>query len=234
MKRAKSGGLGRVLDDILDVLARHGEVTISAQVSGRVFEVRVQDGASGVQSTPARGARGAGAGPSGPSAEAVFAALAAIPVGLTLEDLAKQLGVRPRNKLKPVLAELTRAGKIKKVGRKHRSTSAVVRRGRKPGAGAARKRGRPGRKAGRPAKAAAAPAAPKAARRGRKTGRKAGRKAAPRVAVKVASKPAKPSKGAKSNVVKNRRGMQRRARMLDGADSPTERTPGVPSDESAS
>lgn len=214
MKSSKAGRLESALNDIFQLLSQYGDVTVNATVGGRTVQIRMVDG-EGAPAPAARVATKAGANT--PDPERVFEAISAVPIGLTLEDLATKLSVRPRNLLKPVIQALVRAGRVKKVGRRHRSSTAVVRRGPPPKEGrVAKPAAKPGRKKAvspaklaalakareaRAAKRAAAAgkkvtAAPKAAKPKGKPGRppKAAAKAAP-----VKAAPAKPSKAPERN-----------------------------------
>jgi hypothetical protein len=114
----------------------------------------------------ARGRRaGRRGGPDLPTQDAVYAAIHESRLGLTLEEMAGMFGFRPRNALKPMLQELTGARRIKKVGRRFRSTAATVKRGgarkrakragKRPANPMPRRRGkRPGKRPGRPPAAA--------------------------------------------------------------------------------
>ena len=154
MRTAKAGRLENALDEILAVLRQYGEVTISANVGGKAVHIRLEDADGEVATTGRRGGKsvvtaGKSAG-NAPDADLVFETISAMPIGLTLEDLANKLDVRPRNLLKPVLQGLMKAGRVIKIGRRHRSASAVVRRGPPPKA--TRAGASPGRPPGRPAK----------------------------------------------------------------------------------
>lgn len=62
----------------------------------------------------------------------VYAALCNAPLGRTLSDAARLMGVSPRNKLLPYLKRLIERGKVVRAGRYYRPKSLVVRRGPKP------------------------------------------------------------------------------------------------------
>lgn len=155
MKATKAGRLESALNDIFQLLSQYGDVTVNASVGGRTVQIRLVDGegAPAVSAAARRTERPAGrsakAEGNAPDTERVFDAISGVPIGLTLEDLATKLDVRPRNLLKPVIQSLVRDGRVIKVGRRHRSAAAVVRRGPPPKEDRAVKAapaGKPGRK----------------------------------------------------------------------------------------
>lgn len=140
-----------ILSRIVEVLTNHGSVSFVATIGGRQITVGVSGDpreAVSVKSSPE--AWGGWAEAPGEMAAKVadgivitsvstektvarvMEPIKAHPIGLTLEELAKALDVRPRNRLKALLAALVKSGRLRKVGRRFRDADAVVRRGPRP------------------------------------------------------------------------------------------------------
>lgn len=140
-----------ILSRIIETLAKHGSVSFVATIGGREITVGVSaDPHEADQIKKAPGSLGEWA--AAPTAMAgkiaagvvvsaestakavlrVMEPIKASPIGLTLEELAKKLDVRPRNRLKVILAALLKSGRLVKVGRRFRDADAKVTRGPKP------------------------------------------------------------------------------------------------------
>jgi hypothetical protein len=128
------------LGELLTSLQQHGDVTITAKIGGATFSIRMDD-------APVRGraARAVASEAGLPSATQLLELLHDNPLGMRLKELAGQFGVKPRNRLKPLIARLIEERRVRPAGRRFRAADVVVRRGRKPGSGAG-KAGRPGRR----------------------------------------------------------------------------------------
>lgn len=141
-----------ILSRIVETLTRHGSVSFVARIGGREITVGVSADpreAAGASAAPAawsgwkeapvemaeKVAAGVVVSDATTTAEAikrVMAPIRASPIGLSLEELATALDVRPRTRLKTILAALIKSGRLRKVGRLFRAADAVVRRGPKP------------------------------------------------------------------------------------------------------
>lgn len=122
-----------LVSKLIETMSRHGSVEFDVSIDGKRLVVGV-DPAVHAQRYAALPEVMAGkvAQAKVVFPEAVLAAIVRSPLGLTLEELATGLDVRPRNKLKPALATLLKAKRLVKVGRRFRDATAVVRRGPKP------------------------------------------------------------------------------------------------------
>ena len=146
-RSTQSTSLRDALAELLTSLQAHGEVQIRARIGGATFDIRMDDGAPRGRSAAARAiADEAGL----PSASQILDLLHQNTLGLRLKELASRFGVKPRNRLKPLIARLIDERRVKPAGRRFRAADVVVRRGRKPkNAAAGRGKRGPGRPAGR-------------------------------------------------------------------------------------
>lgn len=128
--RPKGTQLRNALSELLTALQQHGAVDITARVAGTSFTISLSDTTGAPRG---RGSVGEGL----PSGDAVIDLLRKNTLGLRLKELAAHFGVKPRNRLKPLIAQLSTAGRLKAAGRRFRASDVVVRRGRKPVAAAA-------------------------------------------------------------------------------------------------
>lgn len=119
-----------VMRKLLGVLNDEGAVVLTANVGGSKVSLSI-DSNRAAQRPPAKAGKRQATAASAVDTENVLELLSKSEKGLSLEELATALSIRPRNLLKPVLARLKKGKQVIKAGRLFRPAGMVVRRGPK-------------------------------------------------------------------------------------------------------